>query len=821
MDVDQINAKFVKERYVFHNQTLGESEEIERVVIGTAELNGREIDIKGKAKQGLLVPGQQYVFLGKWKDHPKYGRYFYFTSFCMEEPLDEQTIKTYLMQCRGVGAKTAQRIVDRFGKDTISVIRKDAKKLVGVKGVSEAIREHLAEFVKTNLDEQSVRLNLLTLFQGTGIRSSAIEKAVEKWGMEAPTLIKKNPARLLPIPGVGFHSVDNLWKKLGLPLDSRKRVALALAYSVEEACRQTGSTWISTPEAITRCVTVARVSEEAVSAAMRLCKRAKLLAEFVDENGESWVSTTKIAQEERELAEYIIKAMTDIPELDFRKMQGKHLHQGESPFQLPEEFDGLSESQLRAVESMILNPRGCIYVITGGPGTGKTFVAARWIKAVRRIFPEAKIAACAPTGKAASRLQESMVMEGVSLFAYTTHQLLGVTARDGETWQFFHWEKNPLGHDLIVVDEPSIIDQPIMLSLLKARKKGAVILFIADTNQLPPVGIGKPMFDLLTQDIPQAELTEVHRNAGEIARVCDEIKHVKPGILQRKRRSEPTPLILKKISQAKAERKKTPSEVVWINTNGPSETIAELIRLIKQIEESGWSPIDDIQTIVSVNNASEVSRSKLNAIILDTLNQSGNRTYGFAIGDKVINNKNRFIQHATREISERYLTAPPDIFESGNRSEEVVRISNGEIGRIVDISQQHNMAMIKIDNPQRLVMQHFDVENKRLPDWDLAYAITCHKFQGSQAPFVAVILDQSTAATMIMSRNWIYTAASRAKLVTFLIGPNVVFERAIRKQGLDRKTLLKENLESLCGPSKLHEVPTPSKAEIESILSRL
>lgn len=462
---------------------------------------------------------------------------------------------------------------------------------------------------------------------------------------------------------------------------------------------------------------------------------------------------------------------------------------------------------------------GCLVILGGRPGTGKTFSLARILARI----PSGRSAVAAPTGKAAVRITESLQRAGVrDMRATTIHSLLG-PARDEDSgeWAFEHDESNPLPLDWIFVDESSMCDVSLLGSLMAARDAGCRMMLIGDVNQLAPVGHGAPLRDLITAGLPYGELTEIQRNSGRIVRCCHGIvdRHV----------FEPSPKM-----DMEAE---SPENLLHVERREPEQQIEALKTTLDRfrqgatlavrtsdgtVEQRRVDPVWDVQIVVPVNEKSPLARVKLNAILQGFLNPAGETTDGnrFRVGDKIVNGKNGWIpvegSPFTRSPSSRSFRKIPDI----NRIERIatvagsscnqgakdgkVYVANGEQGRVLAVFPSYTVARLWL--PDRLVRipkgesyQDEDGETQGTGcQWDLAYALSVHKSQGSQWPVVVTVADAYPGARMLCDRCWLYTALSRAETLAVTIGQREVIDDMCRKSHIwARKTFLVETIKEL------------------------
>lgn len=401
-------------------------------------------------------------------------------------------------------------------------------------------------------------------------------------------------------------------------------------------------------------------------------------------------------------------------------------------------------------EQIAVSMSGRVGLLTGGPGCGKTHTVARLVRAWRK-YVGGSVAVVCPTGKAASRLNEVEP----SLNARTIHSTLipSRNGHDGDGWGFEHNEHFPLGCSLLIGDEQSMTDSGLMASLLGAVSAGTKVLLVGDPYQLPPVGRGKPFLDMIRGGLPHGHLTEIHRFAGRIAKVCDQIK--------KGERWYASPKV-----DLDAE---SPENFRHVETQTPFATIAALKDIVQRMPARGWDAIEDCQVLCAVNEKSPLSRVNLNRQLQQLLNPDGQEVKGipFRLGDKVICNRNHY--HADEE------TGTP------------AYIANGDSGRVTELGKASFIV--------RVGQRHFYVKKDGFHDWDLFYAGTVHKFQGSQAKCVITIADDYPGANFVCDRSWHYTAYSRASKLSIVLGKRSTIDRHCLTVGMhERKTFLTERI---------------------------
>ena len=428
-------------------------------------------------------------------------------------------------------------------------------------------------------------------------------------------------------------------------------------------------------------------------------------------------------------------------------------------------------------EQYAIATSGRIGILGGCPGTGKTYSLAEIIKAVHKTgrvgFHEMGVGA--PTGKAAVRLTEALNAAGITLRARTVHSLLGVGSTDEGTgqWSFQHNENNQWPFKMMFFDEQSMTDIGMMANIFKAMPPGCHALFVGDVNQLPPVGNGAPFRDMIDSSLPYGELTKIERNSGGIVESCAKIRNQQPWT---------DDCVLGS------------SNLVITGDRTPNEQIERLVALLDgQHIDSKFDPVWDCQVLVAVNKSSKLSRSDLNTLLQERLNPNP-KVDGtpFRTNDKVVCLKNGFFASVMNinTYDEDY-----DVNDAGE-----VYVANGELGQVESI--QEKFLRVKLTGPDRLIQiprgkqfKNDDGETSTGCSWDLGYALSTHKFQGSEQRFVFVMLDSYAGARMVCDRAWIYTSNSRAKEMCFLIGTAELANRFCTVQKIsNRRTMLAKRI---------------------------
>lgn len=442
----------------------------------------------------------------------------------------------------------------------------------------------------------------------------------------------------------------------------------------------------------------------------------------------------------------------------------------------PESIEGITDHQ-REQAALALSDR--IGLLGGGPGCGKTHVLAAIIRAVFRTGRVAMHQICvgAPTGKAAVRLTEELAKANLPIRARTWHSLLGVGGSDnpdGSNTAFKFGEREKWPYKIIFGDETSMPPINIMAAIFRARAPDAHMLFTGDVNQLAPVGNGAPFRDMITACLPYGELVEIHRNSGGIVESCRSIREEQPW----------------------AHEYTDNTQNLWITGDQtPKSQLHRMLEIIHDSEERGYDPVWDVQVLVAVNKSSELSRQEVNKLLQDKLN-SNPTVPGtpFRVDDKVVCLKNGFYKSLSPVDQE-------DEDYDANDSGEVF-VANGELGKVIEVEPK--TLIVQLENPERLIQiprgkadaSDNDSDDEKATtntgcQWDLGYALSVHKFQGSEQKITIGMLDRYAGARRICDRAWIYTLNSRAKEKSYLVGTADTAERFCKANNIDsRKTML-------------------------------
>lgn len=785
----ELTAVYLGERFRFANADGDVVVADARIVQGERppEINGAKIvTFRGEANDGELKFNATYRFFGRWSTYTNRRTQltetqFHFSSFTEAAPVERSGIVAYLQKhgagC-GIGKARAEKLFEKFGQDAVRVAREQPEDVSFLFSLPMGDCQELSRRLAANHRAESANIELVELFARRGLPKATARRAMELWGTAAAKVVRNDPYKLMRFRGCGFKKTDQMYLSLGLPPGRLKRQALCAWHAIAKATQDSGDTWTAASVAVVAINQNIAGADPRPAEAIKLAVRAEILdtlrtdglrGPFVDRAGQLWLSETKKAKNERYIARHLAEAANELPAWPEVPRVGVTEHQQ---------------------EALTLATAGVVGILGGSPGTGKTFSAAAIIQAIIAEHGVDQVAACAPTGKAAVRLTEALAGYGIDLRARTIHSTLGIDplASKGDGWRFIHNERNSLKVRFLIVDEASMIDADLFAALLAARAKGTHVLIIGDVNQLLPVGHGAPLRDMIVAGLPYGELTEIRRNSGAIVQAC---------AAMRDGRFFDVP------DQVDIE---AGANLHLIRESSPDAQIRAMRAAIAECRDSyGFDPIWDVQILAAVNAKSPLSRRELNKILQAELNQNpGLPNCPFRVGDKIVNTKNGYYNDAEGGRDE----------DTGEFREHYV--ANGEIGRVLSIEDKS--FVVALDTPERTVRvprgkydpdadgestsdERGGVDNDKDDDrapqtgcaWDLAYALSVHKSQGSEFPVVIVMLDDYPGAKRVCDRAWLYTAVSRAKKLCVLIGQEATARRMVRvNRIMERKTFLRE-----------------------------
>lgn len=692
------------------------------------EEEGTELTCVGTFQ--YIGQGEAIEAQGHYTEHAVYGQQFHIESFQTKIPEDAAAMERYLGSgaIKGVGAALAARIVKHFGEDTIRIVEEEPERLAEVKGISERKAQEIAR----QIEEKSDMRKAMIFLQKYGISLNLGAKIYQQYGQELYQVLRENPYQMAEdIPGVGFKAADEIAEKIGIRRDSAYRVKSGLLYTLLLATGQ-GHIYLPRQELYHQATALLQVDEETLEKHLMdlAIERKAVLKEMgagpVVYGAQLYHLELNTARMLRELNVEISRDLTRI----------------DSRIQAMEAETGLrlDERQREAVREAASHG---LFVLTGGPGTGKTTT----INAMIRYFEgeELSIQLAAPTGRAANRMTEATGWE-----AQTIHRLLELSGALEESTAGAHFERNaqnPLEADVVIIDETSMVDIYLIHALLAALSVGTRLILVGDVDQLPSVGPGNVLRDIIgSKAFPVVELTRIFRQAVKSDIVVNAHKI---------NRGEQVELSNKSRDFFFLERQ---------------EAILALRVVIALIQEKLPKYIQadpmEIQVLTPMRKG-VLGVEQLNPFLQKYLNppdaSKKEKEYGhtlFRQGDKVMQIKNNY--QLEWEIRGQY----------GIAAEKGVGVFNGDIGRVREINEFAGIMTVEFDQGK-----YVDYSFKQLDELELAYAVTIHKSQGSEYP--AVVIPLLTGPQMLMNRNLLYTAVTRAKKCVTLVGSVQTFRQMI------------------------------------------
>lgn len=694
----------------------------------------------------FINEGEMLELTGEYVNHNVYGTQLKVASHVVKEPEDLVSIERYLGSgaVKGVGAALAGRIVRKFKEDTFRIIEEEPERLAEVKGISERKAREIAEQVEGKKDMRKAMIYL----QKYGISTRLAAKIYQYYGMRVYKVLEENPYQLADnIEGVGFKTADEIAARIGIHTDSDYRIKSGLFYTLQQAVGE-GHIYLPEEVLVRRAGELLGVEIRDISKhVMDLCIEKKTV---MKEGGDGL---------------RIYPAHYYYLELNTAKM----LHDLNIDCEMPED---MMERRLKKVEeteqieldvmqhrAVIESIKHGLLVLTGGPGTGKTTT----INTMIRFFESEgmSILLAAPTGRAAKRMTEATGYE-----AQTIHRLLEVNVNPEETDSvggFMRNRQNPLEADVIIIDEMSMVDLPLMHALLSAVVPGTRLVLVGDVDQLPSVGPGSVLKDIITSDcFPVVTLTRIFRQAGESDIVVNahKINAGEPVCLDNKSR-----------------------DFFFLRRQDADTIIGVTIMLIqKKLPRYVGAEPGEIQ-VMTPTRKGLLGVERLNTILQRYLNPQDPKKAEkeingrlFREGDKVMQIKNNY--QLEWEVTTKF----------GLAVDKGAGVFNGDMGVITEINQYTETIEVEFDEARR-VKYGFDA----VEELELAYAITVHKSQGSEYP--AVIIPLLQGPRLLYNRNLLYTAVTRAKKCLTIIGSDTVFQEMIQnKNEQARYTSLAERI---------------------------
>jgi exodeoxyribonuclease V alpha subunit len=663
---------------------------------------------------------------GEWRNDPKYGRQFVANQCWSILPATTAGLKLYLQSglIKGIGKSYAERIVNHFGPQTFEILDQNPDRLSEVSGIG---KKKLEQIKKGWAAHRDIR-ELMIFLQTHGVSSAYAVRLFKHYGDTALSVVRENPYRTaMEVHGIGFLTADLLAGKLGFARDCDLRVEAGIIYVMNQVAEQ-GHVFFPRDELVAKCVEILEVRPDQVEVGIRgLAETRRIRLDEIEPGRQAVYLTPFFLAEEgvaKRLRNLLAAPKTVRP---IGADEAVELVQKELGIQLG----------CKQIEAVRLAATHKALVVTGGPGTGKTTTINAILKLFRGLA--GKIALAAPTGRAAKRMTEATGFE-----AKTIHRLLEFSPQDAD---FKRNETNPLPCSLLIVDEASMIDVLLMNRLLKSVPLGATIALVGDVNQLPSVGPGNVLKDIIYSEVvPVIELDQIFRQAAE-SRIITNAHAINQG----------------RLPYIESERDRL-TDFYFIRREEPAQAVDMIVDLVKNHipRRFGFDPIDEIQVLTPMHKG-EAGAANLNIRLQDALNpETSGLTRGgrlYKLGDKVMQIRNNYDK---------------DIF-------------NGDIGRIVGLDAEEKKLVVRIDE------RDVEFEDADLDELMPAYAISIHKSQGSEYP--AVVIPVLTQHYVLLQRNLIYTAVTRGKKLVVLVGTKRALGIAVRNNATQKRyTWLEQRL---------------------------
>ena len=690
-----------------------------------------------------IAEGENIEAHGNYNDHPTYGRQFAVKSFEEKAPKDEMAIERYLGSgaIKGVGIALAARIVRRFKSDTFRIIEEEPERLAEVKGISERKAMEIADQVNAKRDLRQAMIFL----QQYGISTTLAVKIYNTYGQEIYGILKENPYRMADdVDGVGFRTADEIASRVGIRTDSDFRIRSGIQYALLQASNE-GHTYLPMPELTQRASNLLQIEPEYIEKHyMNLAMDRKIIMRQAGNTTQIYASSFFYMEANTATMLKQLNANFNVPDIEIEE----RLRQIEKQTKMD-----LDEHQVEAVKEAVRNG---LLVITGGPGTGKTTT----INTIIRYFEleGMDIFLAAPTGRAAKRMSETTGFE-----ARTIHRMLELNGGMEGNAGFEKNEQNPLETDVIIIDEMSMVDISLMYALLEAITSRTHLILVGDVNQLPSVGPGSVLKDIIdSNEFHTVKLTKIFRQASTSDIIVNAHKI---------NRGEPVSLDNKSM------------DFFFLKRYEADKIINVTLQLIKQkLPKFVGASEYDIQVLTPMRKGL-LGVERLNGILQMYLNPADKRKrekeHGgtiFREGDKVMQTKNNY--QLEWEIRSKY----------GLCIDKGTGIFNGDMGIIEEINDFAETMTVSFDEGRMVEYPY-----KLLDELELAYAVTIHKSQGSEYP--AVVIPLLSGPRMLMNRNLLYTAVTRAKKCVTIVGNDITFNQMIENNSqLKRYSGLRDRL---------------------------
>ncbi len=678
-----------------------------------------------------LGPGEILEIEGSWEKHPKYGRQFRVSSHRWVRPGSKKAIEKYLGSglIKGIGPMMAKRIVEKFGQSTLEIIEKDIHKLAQVEGIGPK----RIEMIRKAWDGQRDIRDLMLFLQEHNLSHSLAPKIFKAYGNSSISVIRQNPFKLADsVYGIGFRTADAISEKLGFERESPLRMEAGIRHVLQKMAED-GHLFCPYEELVSRGAELLKVDEALVGETVkRLVRSRDLVLEGAEGVEGGAVFLRRFHLYETGISRHLARILTGPGSLGNMDLAKSIAWAGQQMGLC------LAGEQVRAIEAAFKHK---VVVITGGPGTGKTTIIDAIVKIAGRAG--AKVALAAPTGRASKRMEQATGLE-----AKTIHRLLDFQPQKGG---FQKDEHSPIDAQIVIIDEVSMLDAPLAYYLLRAVSTEASLILVGDKDQLPSVGPGNVLSDLLgCRKLPVVALKNIFRQAAR-SLIVTNAHRINNGRMPVDRAQAPA----------------TASDYYFIEQTNPEEALRIIVELVTSRIPKRFrlDPLTQIQLICPMHKGI-LGTQNVNSVLQKALNPhaalASPSLKGLKEGDKVMQVKNNYEK----------------------------TVFNGDIGYVEAVDQEGGEVIVKFGG------KRVNYAPYELGELSLAYAITVHKSQGSEYP--AVILPLTEEHYIMLQRNLLYTAVTRAKRLLVMVGTKRALSIAVRNQkATHRYTLLAQRLRSL------------------------